>query len=83
MYLTLSKYVLIGNTGREALRCYATFNFWKTQDMFDSYQITSNSWLIQYYQQKQWGFCDGTVFCYLTLPSSYIFINLNGSFEIV
>ena len=25
------------------LRYYATFNFWKTQNMFQSHQITSNT----------------------------------------
>ena len=31
------------HAGTYLLRYYATFNFWKTQNLFELYQITSNS----------------------------------------
>ena len=34
------------------LRYYATFNFRKTQNLFGSYKVTSNSVLFQYHQKK-------------------------------
>ena len=59
------------------LKYYATFNFWKTQNLFESYNITSNSILTQYYQQKNEDFAMECCFFIWLHTSFYNVISLN------
>ena len=67
-----------------SLRCYATFNFWKTQNLFESYWITPNSQLIQY-QPKNENFA--MEWCFLIWQGVFFFLQCYklqyNSFEIV
>ena len=59
------------------LKYYATFNFWKTQNLFESYKTTSNCLLTQYYQQKNEDFAMEWCFFIWLHPSFYNVISLN------